>query len=77
MGTNGQADARARLRRSTREALLYGLAGMVFALVSVMLLRRADTWYLTLGAGFVALAAVAFVAKAIIALHTNNHASPE
>lgn len=77
MGTNGQANPRARLHSSTREALIYGLAGMVFALVSVMLLRRADTWYLTLGAGLVALAAVAFVAKAIIALHTDDHASPE
>ncbi|WP_394252110.1 hypothetical protein [Arthrobacter pityocampae] len=77
MGTSGQEHPGSRTRSSKRDALIYGLAGMVFAVVLMMALRTADTWYLILGTCILAIGAVVSVAKAIIALRQDDHVSSE
>jgi hypothetical protein len=77
MGTNDQSQARTRpqTRSSKRDVLIYGFAGVMFALVLVMALPTADTWYLILGVCVIAIMAVVYVAKAIIALRRDDASS--
>lgn len=77
MGTNEESQMRTRPRtRSTkRDVLIYGLTGAVFALLFVIALPTADTWYLILGTCVLLIAAVVNVAKAIIALRQDDSAN--
>jgi hypothetical protein len=74
MGTNEpvQTSARSRTRSSKRDVLIYGLGGAVFALLFMMALPSADTWYFILSTCVLLIAAVVNVAKAIIALRRAN-----
>jgi hypothetical protein len=70
MGTNPQPQSspRSRTRSSTRDTLIYGLAGAMLALAFVMTVPTVGTWYTILGTCVIGLMAVVSVAKAIIAL---------
>ncbi|WP_394253058.1 hypothetical protein [Arthrobacter pityocampae] len=72
MGTNGQKQSRSRTRSTKRDVLIYGFGGMVFAFCFVMALPTANTWYLILGSCLLAVMAVVYVAKAILALRQDN-----
>jgi hypothetical protein len=52
--------------------LTYGLSGAVFALLFVMALPTADTWYLILGTCVLLISAIVNVAKAILTLRRAN-----
>ncbi|MHA7220356.1 hypothetical protein ACX80L_15895 [Arthrobacter sp. MDT1-48-3] len=75
MGTNDQS--RIRTRNSKRDAAIYGFAGAMFALVSVMTFSSVDAWYMVVGSCLIAIAAVVWVAKAIIALRQGDAAPSE
>lgn len=77
MGTNSQEHPGPRTRASKRDALAQGITGMVFALIAVLSFPSAHTWYLILGACIAAVAAVVFVARAIISLRRDDYATSE
>jgi hypothetical protein len=66
MGANEQAQT--RQRNLNRAAAIHGFAGAMLALVFVMTISSVDAWYMALGSCLIAIAAVVYVAKAIIAL---------
>ncbi|WP_105032400.1 hypothetical protein [Arthrobacter ruber] len=70
MGTNNQAQT--RTRNSKRDAAIYGFAGLMFALVSVMTFSSVDAWYMVVGSCLIVIAAVVWVARAIIALRQDD-----
>lgn len=72
MGTNEQAQTPLRSRSSKRSALIYSFAGATLALVFVMTISSVDAWYMVLGSCLIAIMAVVYVAKAIIALRQND-----
>lgn len=74
MGTNEQAHPRSRTRSSKRDAAIYGFAGMMSAVVFVVGVSAADAWYMILGMCIIAIMAVVYVAKAIIALRRDDYA---
>lgn len=67
-GTNEEAQSPLRSHSSKRDATIYGFAGAMLALVFVMTISSVDAWYMVLGSCLIAIAAVVYVAKAIIAL---------
>ncbi|MDN4609578.1 hypothetical protein [Arthrobacter burdickii] len=77
MGTNGQEQQHGprRTRASKRDAVVQGLLGAVFALIAVMSFPSATTWYLILGSGIAVVAAVVFIARAILSLRHDDVAS--
>jgi hypothetical protein len=72
MGTNDHAQTRPRSRSSKRGAAIYGFAGAMLALVFVMTFSSVDAWYMVIGSCLIAIAAVVYVAKAIIALRQED-----
>ncbi|TYD00130.1 hypothetical protein FQ377_01290 [Arthrobacter echini] len=72
MATNEQAQTPPRSHNSKRVAAIYGFAGTMLALIAVMTFSRVDAWYLVIGFGLIAVLAVVYVAKAIIALRHQN-----
>ncbi|MFD5600168.1 hypothetical protein ACFWHR_08930 [Leucobacter sp. NPDC058333] len=54
----------------TRDAAIWGFAGVMFALVGIQSLLSADAWYLTVGAIIMLVGAVCFAARAIIVLRS-------
>jgi hypothetical protein len=74
MDEQAQTPPRSRTRGSKRDALIYGLAGAMLALVFLMALPAADTWYKIVGTCLVAIMAVVYVAKAVIALRQDDGA---
>ncbi len=77
MGMKEQAQTRPRQRTrgSKRDVLIYGFAGAMLALVFVIALPTADTWYLILGTCLIAVGAVVNVAKAIIVVRRDDYAT--
>jgi hypothetical protein len=76
MGTNGHAQTPPRSRNPKRDAAIYGFAGAMLALVFVTTFSSVDAWYTILGSCLIAIMAVVYVAKAIIALRRHDHATP-
>lgn len=77
MGTNehAQTPPRPRTRSSKRDATIYGFAGATLALVFVMTISNVGAWYMVLGSCIIAIAAVVYVAKAIVALRRDDSAN--
>lgn len=75
MGTNEQAQTPPRSHNSKRDAVIYGFAGTMLALITVMTFSRVNAWYQMIGFGLIAVLAVVYVAKAIIALRRQNDRS--
>ena len=76
MGTNGHAQTPPRTRSSKRDTAIYGFAGAMLALVFVTTFSSVNAWYKILGSCLIAIMAVVYVAKAIIALRRHDHATP-
>ncbi|MPY09156.1 hypothetical protein [Arthrobacter bussei] len=70
MGTNNHAQARSR--SSKRGAAIYGFAGMMLALIAGMTFPSLDAWYMVAGYFLIAIMAVVYVAKAIVALRQDD-----
>jgi membrane protein implicated in regulation of membrane protease activity len=80
LGTNeqDQTPPRSLTRSSKRDVFIYGFAGAMLALVFVIGLPAADTWYKILGICVIAIMAVLYVARAITVLRRDDRAtSPE
>jgi hypothetical protein len=65
MGPNDQTPIPplSRTRSIKRGVVIYGFAGAMFALLFVMTLPSATTWYLVVGSCLLAIVAVVYVAK--------------
>lgn len=77
MGTNERVQPHSRTRSTRGGVLIYGLSGAVFALLFVMSIPSANTWYLILGSCILAATAVFNVAKAVIALRRDDYTTSE
>ncbi len=65
-----------RSRASAPGAFGQGIAGMALALLSIVSFLSADSWYSILGACAIAAGAALFVARAILALRTDQEHIP-
>ena len=72
MGMNGQAQTPSRSRNSKRDGVIYGFAGAMLALVFVVTFSSVNAWYMVVGSCLIAIMAVVYVAKAIIALRQDD-----
>jgi hypothetical protein len=74
MGTNNQHQqhTQGRTRAAKPDAAVQGIVGAVFALIAVMFFASATTWYSVVGACIAVIAAVAFVARAVLSLRLDD-----